>query len=320
MRIIFMGTPEFAVPCLEKLIQSKHEVAAVYTQPDRPQGRGKKLKYSPVKEVAIKHNIPIEQPLKLKDEETISRIRAKGADLIVVVAYGRLLPAAVLSMPKYGCINVHASLLPKLRGAAPIHWAVINGDKKTGITTMQMVEALDAGDILLQRAVNIDESNTSGEIHDKLKAVGAELLLETIALLEQNKLSPIVQDEDKATYAPMLEKKHEIIDWHKSGKEIVNLIRGMSPWPGVYTEHKGNRIKVWKARIEDKTSAQNLDSPSPGLVTEISKEGIKVLAGNNSEILLQELQLAGKKKIDAADFVKGYKLNLGDTLGKMGSD
>ena len=244
-----MGTPQFAVPCLKTLIDSRHEVIGVFTQPDRPSGRGQKINVTPIKEKALKYNISIFQPGTLKDIEVIKNIERLNPDIIAVVAYGQILPEEILQIPKYGCVNVHASLLPKYRGAGPINWVIINGEKKTGITTMYMDAGLDTGDILLKEEIKIGEDETAGELHDRLMNLGAKILDETIELIEAGKIQPIPQNHNEASYAPMLTKKLGKIDWSKSAEEIKNLIRGTTPWPTSYTTYDGKIMKVWRSSV-----------------------------------------------------------------------
>ena len=244
-----MGTPEFAVSSLQALIQAGEEVIAVVTQPDKPKGRGKRLASPPVKELALRYNIPVLQPVKIRDEGFISIMKDLHPDIIVVIAYGKILPKAVLDIPPKGCINVHASLLPKYRGAAPINWAIINGEKETGVTTMLMDEGMDTGDILLTERISIKPEDTTADIHDRLKHVGATLLVETIKGVQSRTLRPIPQAHAQATYAPMLKKEDGRIDWGMGPQEIINLIRGLNPWPGAYTRWEGMQIKIFKAEV-----------------------------------------------------------------------
>ena len=251
MRIIFMGTPEFAVPSLKALIESEDKVIAVVTQPDKPKGRGLEVVPPPTKVLAEKHGISVLQPQKIKTEEFFNELQKFNPDLICVVAYGKLLPKNILDMPPHGCINVHASLLPKYRGAAPINWAIIRGEKVTGITTMKMDVGMDTGDMLLKREVQIDDEDNGETLSEKLSHVGAELLIDTIRLLKKGELQPIPQDHSQATYTPMLEKEHGKIDWEKPAEEIRNLIRGTLPWPGAYTTLDGKLLKIYRAGVSD---------------------------------------------------------------------
>lgn len=308
MKIVFMGTPEFSVKTLTMLIE-KHEVVGVFTQPDKPKGRGQKLGYSPVKEEAMKHNVKVFQPIKLrKDREAIEELKRLKPDAIIVVAYGQLLPKEILDIPRYGCINIHASLLPILRGAAPINWAVIEGHKKTGITTMLMNEGIDTGDMLLKSEVEISEDNTYEEIHDKLMIVGAELLIETLDKLSRDEIIPEKQLDELSTYAPMLTKELGHIDWKKTSQEIYNLIRGVTPWPSAYSYYKGNMIKLWK--VENIKSGVHA---KPGEIINLTKKGIEVACKEGS-ILIKEVQEFGGKRMDAASYINGHDIKVGIEL------
>jgi len=308
MKVIFMGTPDFAVPTLQKLID-KHHVVAVFTQPDKPRGRGQKVQFTPVKEVAIKYNIPVYQPERLKNnQEVINIIKGFNPDVIVVVAYGQILPKDVLTLPKYGCINVHASLLPQLRGAAPINWAIINGFKKTGITTMLMDEGLDTGDMLLKREIDIREDETAGELHDRLMELGADLLLETLEKIEKGEISPEKQDDSLASYAPMLNKEMGHINWSQENEKIYNLIRGLLPWPGAYTFYDNNMIKIWKVKIGNNNMCEQ-----PGMILNVSKDGIEV-ACQKGTLIITELQEVGGKRMSVEAYLNGHKLEKGKLL------
>lgn len=301
LRIVFMGTPEFAVPSLRALIEIGENVIAIVTQPDKPRGRGKKLTPPPVREAALKHNIPVFQPEKIKDEPFITAIRNFSPDVIAVVAYGKILPKAILDIPPKGCINVHASLLPKYRGAAPINWAIINGEKETGITTMLLDEGMDTGDMLLTEKVEIRDDDTASSLHDRLKYIGADLLIKTIKGIKSETIRPIPQGDSQATYAPMLKKEDGRIDWTMKAEEIKNLIRGLNPWPGAYTRWDGKQIKIFKAEVEAGGKEE------PGTVINISTEGIFV-ATNKGILLIKELQPENKNKMTAYEFVKGYRI------------
>lgn len=306
MRIIFAGTPEFAVPTLEKILE-KHNVLAVLTQPDKPKGRGQKVQYSPVKELALKFNIPVYQPSKLKsDSEVIEKLKELNPDVIVVVAYGQILSKEVLDIPKFGCINVHASLLPKLRGAAPINWSIINGDTKTGITTMQMDVGLDTGDMLLKSEVEIGENETAGELHDRLMFLGAEVLMETLDKVEANQIIPEKQDDSLSSYAPMLNKELGKINWNLDSKSINNLVRGVTPWPGAYTYYQGKMIKIWKSCI-----GYYCGNSSPGQVVGVDRNGIEV-ACNHGSLIIKEVQEVGGKKLDIQAYLNGHNISVGD--------
>ncbi len=301
MNLIFMGTPGFAVPSLERLHESRHKVVLVVTQPDKPSGRGKKLKKSEVKEKAEELGLEIFQPDKIKNEENIEVLKSYKPDAIVVVAYGQILSKDILNLPRLGCINVHASLLPKLRGAAPLNWALIKGEKKTGITTMLMNEGLDTGDMLLKAEVEIDENMNVGDLHDILMHKGADLLLETLEKLEKNELSPQKQDDSLSSYAPMINKEDRKINWKLTAKDIHNLIRGLSPWPTAYFTMDEDTVKVYKASyINDDSDYQ------PGYVIKANKDGIFVKAGEGA-VILKEIQMPGKNKMPVEAFLRGNK-------------
>jgi len=318
MKVVFMGTPEFAVPCLQALYQAGHRIAAVFTQPDRPAGRGKKITASPVKILAERLGLPVYQSEKIREAPVVETIRRLAPDCIVVVAYGQILPKEILDLPQFGCINVHASLLPAYRGAAPIHWAVINGETKTGVTTMLMDEGLDTGDMLLQQEIEIPPWATTGDIHDALKDIGAEVLIKTLSGLEKNTLRPVPQPQE-FTYAPLLKKEHERLEWSWPAEKIHNRIRGLSPWPGSFTTFRGELIKIWKSglggRISESLSglpenAQNTNSRA-GTIAALSKDSITVLTGRGL-LEIFELQPAGKKKVCAGDFINGRRVGVGE--------
>ena len=308
MKIVFMGTPEFAAPSLERVIE-EFQVEAVFTQPDRPKDRGKKVTMSEVKEVALKHNIPVYQPLKIKqDKEAIDAIRNINPDFIVVVAYGQILSKEILDIPKYGCINLHASLLPKYRGSAPINWAIIKGEKKFGNTTMLMDVGMDTGDMLLKNEVEITEDMTFGELHDILMNEGKELLVSTLKLMVEGKITPEKQNDNETCYAPPLRKETGKINWKSSAKEINNLIRGLSPKPTAYTTYKDDSMKIYKAEVSAEES--NME---PGTIMDVSKAGIKVstVAGT---LLIKELQFPGGKRLKVEDYIRGNSIEKGIVL------
>ena len=305
MRIVFMGTPDFAVPSLRALIEAGHDVCAVYTQPDKPQGRKQILTAPPVKTLALEHNIPVFQPNTLKKEDEQARLRALAPEVIIVVAYGKLLPKAVLDIPPRGCINVHGSLLPRWRGAAPIQWAVIAGDEKAGVTTMQMAEGLDTGDMLLTYETKVGEKETAGELFDRLAQAGAELLTETLVQLDE--IIPRPQDDAQSCYAHMLDKQMAVIDWSKSAHEIDCLIRGLNPWPIALTGLAGERLKVFAAEPVSGKGA-------PGAVLEADpKKGLTVACGEGA-LRLTEIQLVGGKRMKATDFLRGHAIEAGTKL------
>jgi methionyl-tRNA formyltransferase len=310
MRILFMGTPEFAVPCLKLLISEGFDVCGVFTKPDKPKGRKFTLTQTPVKELALKHNINVFQPITLKDENIISTIKDLAPDAIVVVAYGMILPVQVLNIPPLGCINVHASLLPKYRGAGPIQWSVINGEKETGITTMYMAKGLDTGDIILKSVTLIGENETAGELYERLMTMGAELLLKTLLLIKNNKAPREKQNDALYSYAPMLDKSISQIDWQKQALQIHNLIRGLSPWLVACTKVSGKTIKVLKAVLSD----EQWEACS-GEVIKTSSDGIYVCCGDKRLIIIKELQEEGKKKLTAAEYLCGHPIKPGTIFG-----
>lgn len=306
MRIVFMGTPDFAVPSLQALIDAGHDVCAVYTQPDKPQGRKQILTAPPVKTLALEHDIPVFQPNTLKNEDEQARLRELAPEVIIVVAYGKLLPKAVLDIPPHGCINVHGSLLPRWRGAAPIQWAVIAGDEMAGVTTMQMAEGLDTGDMLLTYETKVGEKETAGELFDRLAQSGAELLTQTLVKLDE--IEPRPQDDAQSCYAHMLDKQMAVIDWSKSAHEIDCLIRGLNPWPIALTTLSGERLKVFAA---EKAAGNG----EPGTVLEADpKKGLTVACGEGA-LGLTEIQLVGGKRMKATDFLRGHAIQVGTKLG-----
>ena len=312
MRVVFMGTPDFAVGTLEALLQSRHQVVAVVTQPDKPKGRGKAMQFTAVKEVAVRAEIPVLQPKKVREPEVVEEIRQFHPDVIVVVAFGQLIPKAILDIPQYGCVNVHASLLPKYRGAAPIQWAVIDGEEKSGVTTMQMDEGLDTGDMLLTEEVVLDSQETGGSLFDKLSEVGAGLLLKTLDELEAGNIHPQKQPKESTTaYAAMLTKKMGEIDWTKSAVQIERLVRGLNPWPSAYTHLGQKTLKIWRAVVYPLSEQKK----EPGTVILMDKKHFGVQTGDGMLEIL-ELQLEGKKRMDADAFLRGYQLENGTKLGE----
>ena len=309
MRIVFMGTPDFSVGTLEALIEAGHEVVLAVTQPDKPKGRGKEVQFSPVKETALAHGIPVFQPRRVRDPECVEELGKYRADVMVVIAFGQILPKEILEMTPYGCINVHASLLPKYRGAAPIQWAVIDGEPVSGVTTMQMDEGLDTGDMLLKTEVALDEKETGGSLFDKLSQVGAKLLVETLEQVKNGQAVYERQPEQSPTaYASMIDKKMGNIDWTMPAVKIERLIRGLSPWPSAYTFLEGKTLKIWAARVvQEETTAR------PGEIFHTDKRGIYVAAGEGV-LCLDEVQLEGKRRMAAADFLRGCKIEKGTRL------
>ncbi|WP_101772662.1 methionyl-tRNA formyltransferase [Peptostreptococcus faecalis] len=308
MRIVFMGTPDISVKSLEILIEQGHEICAVVTQPDKPKGRGKKIGISPVKQVALDNNLDILQPMKASSKEFIDTIRDIAPDLIVVIAYGQILKKELLEIPKYGCVNVHVSLLPKYRGAAPINWVIINGEKKTGVTTMFMDEGLDTGDIIMSKEYDLDNNITAGELHDWMKDEGAKLLVETIQLIETGEYTRIKQDDSKSSYAPMMDRNLGHIDFSKSATEIHNLVRGTIPWPGAWCDSEYGKIKIWKTKVEDKEY-----NTTPGTIEKVSSDGIEVSCGKGT-LLIEELQMPNKRRMSVSDYIKGNSIEKGSIL------
>ena len=303
MRIIYMGTPDFAVPTLEALIQSKHEVIAVITQPDKPKGRGKAMQFPPVKEKALEYGIPVYQPVKVREPSFIEQMKGWEPDAIIVAAFGQILPKTVLDLPRYGCINVHASLLPKYRGAAPIQWVIINGEKETGITTMFMDIGLDTGDMLKKAVVPIEEKETGESLHDKLAALGGPLILETLEELENGTAVRTKQDDAQSCYAKMLTKSLGDIDWSQSAVQIERLIRGLNAWPSAYTKWEDKTLKIWAADVID----GNREGAAAGEVVERQKKALIVQTGEG-RLSLKEVQLQGKKRMQIDVFLRGYPI------------
>jgi methionyl-tRNA formyltransferase len=308
MKLIFMGTPEFSVPPLQRLIND-FEVSAVFTQPDRPKGRGKNLAASPVKQLAQTYSIPVYQPLKLRNnKEMIEIIKGLKPDFIVVVAFGQILPKEILDIPKYGCINLHASLLPKYRGAAPINWCIIEGESKSGNTTMLMDVGLDTGDMLLTEEIELQSTMTAGELHDILMNNGGELLVKTINGIINNNIKPVKQDDDHSSYASMLGKEMAKINWECSNVNIHNFIRGLNPWPIAYTHYKDTVMKIYKSRVLNEESSKEI-----GTIIEVSKEGLKVSTGSGV-LLVEEIQFPGKKTMKIKDYIVGNSIDEGVVL------
>lgn len=308
MKILFMGTPEFSVPTLSALIESDHEVIGVVTQPDKPKGRGKQMVATPVKAKALEYNIPVYQPRRVRDPEFLEIMKDLAMDVAVVIAFGQILPKAFLELPPLGCVNIHASLLPKYRGSAPIQWTVIDGETMTGITTMQMDTGVDTGDMLLKEEVVIEADETGGSLHDKLMVLGGPLVLKTLDGLVDGSIQPIKQDDASANYIPMLSKELGNIKWSDEAVVIERLIRGLNPWPSAYTGLNGKLLKVWEATVIEHHQASE-----PGTVIQVDKQGILVACGQGA-LMLTSVQLQGKKRMAAADFVRGYKVEVGTIL------
>lgn len=306
MKLIFMGTPDFAVPCLERLIEAGHEIAAVFSQPDKPRGRKMILTPPEVKVCALKHGLTVYQPKSLRNDEAMELVKEIAPDCIVVAAYGKILPKAMLDLPKYGCINVHGSLLPKYRGSAPIQWSVINGEKETGVTIMQMAEGVDTGDMLYQKAIPIGIDDTAESMFEKLSDLGGEMIVEALDLLEEGKLTPIKQDETLATHAPMLNKEIAVIDWNKSALEVHNLVRGLYSWPIAQTTLHGKKLKIYRTAV-------GKGSGEAGTV--ISTSPLTIACGEGA-VVIEELQLEGKKRMDAKSFLIGHPLQIKEKIGE----
>ena len=328
MRIVFMGTPDFSVPALKALVEAGHQVIAVVTQPDKPKGRGKEVQMTPVKIQAMEYGIPVYQPAKVREASFVEVLQGMEADVYVVIAFGQLLPKAVLELPKYGCINIHASLLPKYRGAAPIQWCVIDGERETGITTMMMDVGLDTGDMLEKAVIPIEEKETGGSLHDKLSMAGGDLILSTLKKLEEGTLVRTPQTDEGTCYAKMLTKSLGDIDWNQGAVSIERLIRGLNPWPSAYTMWNGKTIKIWAADVIAGREAADFLSESgvpaetgtaPGTVVCSDKRGLVVSTGGGL-LSIRELQMEGKKRMDTPAFLRGYPIPAGDVFVKKESD
>ena len=308
MKIVFMGTPDFAAGALEALIKAGHEITAVVTQPDKPKGRSGQLQFPPVKECANKYNIPVMQPKRIKTPEAIEELKKYEADVFVVAAFGQILSQEILDMPKYGSLNIHASLLPKYRGASPIQSVILEGEAETGITIMQMDSGIDTGDMLYTLSIGIEPKDTFETLHDKLMLLGGEAIVEALELLEEGTLVPQKQDESQSTHVKMISKEMGNIDFKKSAAEIDRLVRGLNPWPSAFTFYKGKQMKIWD--VDVLTGEANA---LPGMVTEVTKNEIKVACGQGT-VAIKELQLEGKKRMSAHDFLLGVKVVPGDAL------
>ena len=309
MRTVFMGTPDFACPSLSALIESRHDIVGVITQPDRRRGRGMKISFSPVKELALGNDLNIYQPADINAPEFIGLLEKISPDLIVIVAFGQILSKEILELPKYGCINLHASLLPKYRGAAPIPWTILAGEEETGVTTFYLSEEVDSGDIILQREEKIREDDTAATLSKRLAEIGAELLIESIDKIERKEAPRFPQDRERATYAPRLKKEDGLIDWEKPASQIERLVRAMDPWPGAYTYLEEKLLKIWGAKELPITNYQR-----PGEIAKITKEGMIVACGEGF-LLIKEVQPPGKKRMSASSFASGYRIKIGTILG-----
>ena len=307
MNIIFMGTPSFAVPCLARMIQENYNIVGVFTQTDKPKGRGHKLAFSAVKELALQHGIQVFQPKSLRNDEAIQQIKELKPDLIVVVAYGKILPTEVLDLPQYGCINVHGSLLPAYRGAGPIQWSVLNGETVTGVTTMFMAEGIDTGDMLLKLETAIGENETASELYDRMAPLGADLLSDTLIALKAGRLTPIQQDDKASTHAPQLSKEMSLIDFSKDAQDVHNLIRGLSDWPCAMTYLQGKRLKIYQSEIVSIDNSNEVGSI-------IDTKNFIVACGNSTAIKLVSVQYDNSKRMNGADFLRGKKVTVGEKL------
>lgn len=313
MKVVFMGTSDFSVPVLHALKQAGHTICAVITQPDKPKGRGKIIQFPPVKEYALEYGLKIYQPKKVREASFVQLIKDMEVDAIIVVAFGQILPQSLLDVPRYGCINVHASLLPRWRGAAPIQWAILSGDKESGVTTMRMDAGIDTGDILLAQRIMLDKEETGGSLHDKLSNLGAELLLRTLDGIESGDIKPKKQEDNLSCYAGMLTKQLGRIDFSKPAKEIECLIRGLNPWPSAYTSWNGKTLKIWKAQVQQEE--KNIEGKKqPGTILNIGKSDFCIQTGDGI-LIIKEVQLEGKKRMDSAAFLRGYHLEEGIELG-----
>ena len=307
MKVVFMGTPDFAVGALESIIKAGHEVTAVVTQPDKPKGRGKEVQISPVKACALAHNLPVFQPVKIRTEESVAELKTYEADIFVVAAFGQILSKEILDMPRFGCVNIHASLLPKYRGAAPIQWAVIDGEEETGVTIQQMNEGVDTGDILSREIIKLDKKETGASLFDRLAVCGAELIVRTLEDIEKGLIVPEKQDESKATHAKKLHKEIGRLDFSQDAVVLERKIRGLNSWPSAYTHFKGKTLKIWDADVVDKNS---MSIKSYGEVCEVTKGSFSIQTGNGL-LKINEVQLEGKKRMEVSAFLLGYPIEKG---------
>lgn len=312
MKIVFMGTPEFAVPSLKALVGAGHEICGVFTQPDKPKNRGMKLQEPPVKEYALSIGLPVFQPAKVRDGEALGILQALNPDLIAVAAYGKILPVDILALPRLGCVNVHSSLLPKYRGAAPINWAILNGEDETGVTIMYMAEGMDTGDILTQAKTPIGLNENAAQLFVRLADIGAGLLVETVAALEAGKVSPVPQDSARASYAPMLSKEQSPLDWTRSARQLNDHVRGLYPWPSALMVLDGIRCKVLQTALAGESGGK-----TPGTVLQADKKGLRVACGDGQALDILELQPNGKKAMSSPAFLLGHPVSLGTILTKQ---
>ena len=322
MNVVFMGTPDFAVGALKAIIEAGHRVTAVVTQPDKPKGRGKEMQMTPVKACAIAHEIPVFQPVRVKDADAIDTLRGYDADIFVVAAFGQILSEEILTMPKYGCVNIHASLLPKYRGSAPIQWAIINGESMSGVTIMQMDKGIDTGDMLMKAEVTIGPRETGDSLHDKLAEAGAKLIVEALPKIESGELTPVKQNDAESCYAKMLQKSMSRIDWQQSAETLDRLIRGLISWPGASTVYRGKTLKIWEEEValseelqsKGETMCTGIEKAEPGTVVLVEKAAFYVQTGEGVLKILS-VQPEGKKRMAVKDFLLGYQMKAGDKLG-----
>lgn len=312
MKIIFMGTPDFAAGALEALISAGHEIAAVVTQPDKPKGRSKELLPPPVKQCALKYHIPVMQPKRIKTPEAVAELKRYPADIYIVAAFGQILSQEILDLPKYGCLNIHASLLPKYRGASPIQHVIIDGEEKTGVTIMQMDAGLDTGDMLYKKEIPIEAADNYESLHDKLMVLGGEAIVEALSLLEQGVLTPEKQDASLSSYASLIDKSMGRVDFTKRAAELDRLIRGLTPWPSAFTSYRGRQLKIWRAEA---AAGENAAARTPGEILKVDKDSFTVAAGEGV-LKIWEVQLEGKKRMSVHDFLLGVKLQPGELLGE----
>ncbi len=317
MRILFMGTPDFAATILDRLIKEEHEIIGVVTQPDKQKGRGKEVSYSAVKELALAHNLPIYQPLKVREPEFLEKLKEMAPEVIIVAAFGQILPKALLEIPQFGCINVHGSLLPKYRGAAPIQYSILEGEKETGITIMYMDVGIDTGDMILQEKLAIDEEETGGSLFNKMAELGAELMVKALISIKDGSAVRTPQNNEEATYVKIIDKQMGRIDFTQSATKIERMIRGLNPWPSAYTMLEGKTLKIWLAKVEPFEDNEELKDKTtePGEIIEIRKDAFVVRAGDGL-LVIKELQLEGKKRMTAEAFLRGYQLKAGMKLGE----
>lgn len=321
MNVVFMGTPDFSVAALEAIIKVGHRVTAVVTQPDKPKGRGKEVQMTPVKACAVAHDIPVFQPVRIKDAEAVEMLRKFEADIFVVVAFGQILSEEILNMPKFGCVNIHASLLPKYRGSAPIQWAIINGETTTGITIIQMDKGVDTGDMLLKAEVAIAPKETGDSLHDKLAQAGAELIVEALAKIERKDVTPVKQNDEESSHVKMLQKSMGKIDWQQGAEKLDRLIRGLISWPGAFTVYRGKTLKIWEEeavateKLQEKGTEIRFDEAEPGTVVLVEREAIYVQTGDGILRILA-VQPEGKKRMAVKDYLLGYPMKAGEKLGE----